>query len=58
MDRRAFLGTLAGSVLAAPLAAQTQRAGKVYRVGFLSLGGSPTLTGVWQNFLAGMRELN
>jgi putative ABC transport system substrate-binding protein len=36
MDRRAFLGTLAGGLLAAPLATEAQPAGKVYRVGVLS----------------------
>ena len=36
MDRRAFLGTLTGSLLAAPLAAEGQpQGGKVYRVGTL-----------------------
>ncbi len=36
MDRRAFLGTLAGSLLATPLAAEAQQqAGRVYRIGFL-----------------------
>jgi putative tryptophan/tyrosine transport system substrate-binding protein len=35
MDRRAFIGTLAGGLLAAPLAAQAQQAGKVYRVGLV-----------------------
>ena len=33
MDRRAFLGALAGGLLAAPLAAEAQQAGKVYRIG-------------------------
>ena len=33
MDRRAFIGTLAGGLLAAPLAAEAQQAGKVYRIG-------------------------
>jgi len=33
MDRRAFLGTLAGGLLAAPLAAEAQKAGKVWRIG-------------------------
>jgi putative ABC transport system substrate-binding protein len=37
MDRRAFLGTLAGGLLAAPLAAGAQPAGKVVRIGYLSL---------------------
>jgi putative ABC transport system substrate-binding protein len=38
MDRRLFLGTLAGGLLAAPLAAEAQPAGKVYRIGVLSAG--------------------
>jgi len=33
--RRAFIGTLAGCLLAAPLAAEAQQGGKVYRVGFI-----------------------
>jgi len=32
VDRRAFIGTLAGGLLAAPLAAEAQPAGKVYRI--------------------------
>jgi putative ABC transport system substrate-binding protein len=36
MDRRAFLGALASSLLAAPLAAEAQAAGRVYRLGILS----------------------
>ena len=36
MDRRAFLGVIAGGLLAAPLAAEGQQAGKVYRLGILS----------------------
>ncbi len=35
MDRRAFLGTLTGGLLAAPLAAEGQQAGKIYRIGML-----------------------
>ena len=35
MERRAFIGTVAGALLATPLAAEAQQAGKVYRVGFL-----------------------
>jgi putative ABC transport system substrate-binding protein len=37
MDRRTFIGTLAGGLLAAPLAAEAKRAGKFYRIGFLAL---------------------
>jgi ABC-type uncharacterized transport system substrate-binding protein len=39
--RRAFIGTLAGGLLAAPLAAEAQPAGKVWRTGFLSGGARP-----------------
>ena|SRR6266545_7012635 len=41
MDRRAFIGTLAGGLLAAPLVAEAQQGGKTWRVGFLSGGGRP-----------------
>jgi putative ABC transport system substrate-binding protein len=44
MDRRAFLGTLAGGLLTSPLAAEAQQAGKVWRVGFLA-GGARTPDG-------------
>jgi len=37
MDRRTFLGTLAGGLLAVPLAAEAQPAGKVYRIGLLGV---------------------
>ena len=36
MERRAFLATIAGSLLAAPLAAQAQQRGKTPRIGVLS----------------------
>jgi hypothetical protein len=42
MNRRAFLSTLAGSLLAAPLAAEAQPAGKRPRMGYLSSGRRPT----------------
>jgi putative ABC transport system substrate-binding protein len=38
MDRRAFLGTLTGSLLAAPLATEAQQRGKVPVVGVLNSG--------------------
>ena len=38
MDRRAFLGTLAGGLLAAPLAADAQPDGKVWRIGLFHVG--------------------
>jgi ABC-type uncharacterized transport system substrate-binding protein len=60
MDRRVFLGTLAGSLLAAPLAAEAQPAGKVYRIGLLIPAPAPAPRVmppiVVPAFLAGMRE--
>ena len=41
MERRAFLGAVTGCLLAAPLAAEAQEAGKMYRVGFLGQGSPP-----------------
>ena len=38
MDRRAFLATLAGGLLAAPPAVKAQPAGKVYRIGLFHVG--------------------
>ena len=38
VTRRTFVGTLAGGLLAAPLAAEGQQAGKPARVGYLSTG--------------------
>jgi ABC-type uncharacterized transport system substrate-binding protein len=38
MDRRTFIGTVAASFLAPPLAAQAQQASKVYRVGWVGVG--------------------
>jgi putative tryptophan/tyrosine transport system substrate-binding protein len=41
MERRVFIGTLTGGLLAAPLAAQAQPAAKMWRIGFLR-SGTPT----------------
>jgi putative tryptophan/tyrosine transport system substrate-binding protein len=35
MERRTFLGVLAGSLLAAPLAAEAQEPSRVHKVGYL-----------------------
>jgi putative ABC transport system substrate-binding protein len=42
VTRRAFLGTLAGSLLAAPLAAEAQKSEKMARVGILGIGPTPS----------------
>jgi len=54
--RRAFIGTLAGGLLAAPLAAEAQQAAKVTRIGYLSpnLAASPHLP---EAFRQGLRDL-
>jgi hypothetical protein len=36
VNRRAFLGSLAGGLLTAPLAAEAEQVGKVYRIGWLT----------------------
>jgi ABC-type uncharacterized transport system substrate-binding protein len=41
MDRRTFIGTVVGGLLAGPLAAGAQQAVKMYRIGFLPAGASP-----------------
>jgi putative ABC transport system substrate-binding protein len=56
LDRRRFIGTLAGSLLAAPLAAAAQQAGKVPRVGIL-LFGTPDADPSLRSFRAGLRDL-
>jgi putative ABC transport system substrate-binding protein len=56
MERRAFLGTLAGGLLAAPLAAAAQQAAKIARIGWLAgnLAPSPQLP---EAFRQGLRDL-
>jgi putative ABC transport system substrate-binding protein len=57
IQRRTFLTILAGGLLAAPLAAEAQPAGRVYRVGYLSpLSPSADATR-GEAFLQGLREL-
>ena len=55
MDRRTFLGTVAGGLLTAPLAAEAQEAGKVPRVGILLLADSAQES-VGGAFREGLRE--
>jgi len=56
MDRRSFISTLAGGLLAAPLAAEAQPAGKVPRIGFLFSGASGPAREV-DTFRQGLRDL-
>ncbi len=57
MDRRAFVGGLAAGLLGAPLLADAQEAGTVYRIGFLSSSGCPLLPEILGPFREGLREL-
>src|SRR5437870_10631198 len=64
MDRRAFMGTVAGGLLAAPLAAWAQQAGKVYRVGLIfttspvsEMAGPEPVHPLTRAFVQGLRAL-
>src|SRR5262245_50498467 len=58
IHRRTFLGGLTLTALAKPLAAETQQVGKVYRIGWLSLGPStaPQTQQTSEAFLQGLRD--
>src|SRR5207244_10754079 len=49
---------LALSLALAPLAVKAQEAGRLYQVGWVTLGSQPTQSGLWRSFLDAMRELN
>src|SRR5215831_83244 len=44
LGRRQFIAALMGALLAAPLATEAQQPGKVYRIGILRAGPSPSPT--------------
>jgi putative ABC transport system substrate-binding protein len=57
VDRRRFLLTSLAGVLAAPLAAEPQQAGKLYRVGYLgNFPPTPSTAPVLSAFTDGLRE--
>src|SRR5437870_9635405 len=58
VHRRAFLNTMAGGLLAAPLAAEGQQAAKMYRVGIFGEKASDSSEArLWQAFRLRLREL-
>ena len=57
LTRRVFLASLAGGLLAAPLAAEAQQAGKPARVGILALTTFTPVPLAVDHFRAGLREL-
>jgi ABC-type uncharacterized transport system substrate-binding protein len=56
IDRRMFLVLTCSVLLAAPLAAEAQQAGKVYRIGYLSAGFTATTSSL-TSFRQGLRDL-
>jgi putative ABC transport system substrate-binding protein len=57
MDRRRFLLTSLAGMLAAPLAAEAQRAGKVHQIGFLPAGASAAHREQLEALRQGLRDL-
>jgi ABC-type uncharacterized transport system substrate-binding protein len=57
IDRRTFIGTVAGALLAAPLAARAQRPAKVYRIGILEAIPAAQNTANLDALRKGLREL-
>ena len=57
MDRRAFIATVTGGLLAAPLAAEAQKSEKMYRIGMLETRSATLNAANVDAFRAGMREL-
>jgi putative ABC transport system substrate-binding protein len=56
MDRGTFLRTLGTCLLAAPISAGAQQAGKVARIGYLSNGTATVNAGFRQAFTDGLRD--
>jgi len=54
ISRRALLGSLAGGLLAAPLAARAQQAGKVFCIGVLYPGADNS---IFRNNFNGFRQV-
>jgi ABC-type uncharacterized transport system substrate-binding protein len=57
MQRREFITILGGAAAAWPLAASAQVAGRVWRIGILTLQTPTTFSGSYGAFLQGMRDL-
>ncbi|TMK76104.1 MAG: ABC transporter substrate-binding protein, partial [Actinobacteria bacterium] len=57
ISRRAFLGGLAGGLLAAPLTAEGQQPGRVARIGYLAANLAVADPRTREAFLQGLRDL-
>lgn len=56
MDRRAFLTALTGVLPSAPLAAEAQQVGKVWRIGTLATFPPSPQDGMWKSFEQNLRD--
>jgi putative ABC transport system substrate-binding protein len=58
MERRRFIEVIAGGLLVAPLAAEAQQAGKVYRIGYISNSppSTPETSRIYEAFRQGLLE--
>src|SRR5712691_4251737 len=57
IGRRTFISGITGGLLAAPLAAEAQQTGKVYRIGVVAAGVNPRSASFFQAFEQRLREL-
>jgi putative ABC transport system substrate-binding protein len=57
MDRRAFISGMTVGLLAAPLGAEAQQAGKVWRIGLLDYASDPASSSRWKALRDRLREL-
>jgi putative ABC transport system substrate-binding protein len=57
IDRRTFIGSVVGGILAAPLVAHAQQTSNVHRIGYLSAPTRESVERVVRAFLRSLREL-
>jgi len=57
VDRRTFIGSVASSLLAAPLGVEAQQPAKIPRIGFLGLASASSFAKQVEAFRAGLRDL-
>ncbi len=57
MERRTFIGVIAGGLLTAPLSAEAQSIGKVYRIGFIQTAAPNEMEHLTKALDEGLREL-